>query len=125
MRSGVLQQFGCLYGDSYSLSRNILTQGILSGVRFVRIDCGEERIGLSFIHADFTENDEVRAKWEEAQATKAAKKAAREAEFEAQLELKQKADELVKAQAEETERAAAAGAEAAGEAQDTPQTEDL
>ena len=40
LRSGVLQQFGCLYGDSYSLSRNILTQGILSGVRFVRIDCG-------------------------------------------------------------------------------------
>lgn len=40
LQSGVLQQFGCLYGDSYSLSRNILTQGILSGVRFVRIDCG-------------------------------------------------------------------------------------
>ena len=39
-RAGYLQQFGCLYGDSYSLSRVIRSQGLVAGVRFVRIDCG-------------------------------------------------------------------------------------
>ena len=52
--------------------------GLKVEVRVVRVDCGEERIGLSFIHADFEENDEVRAKAEEAKAKKAAKKAAKE-----------------------------------------------
>ena len=52
--------------------------GLKVEVRVVRVDCGEERIGLSFIHNDFEENDEVRAKAEEAKAKKAAKKAAKE-----------------------------------------------
>jgi alpha-tubulin suppressor-like RCC1 family protein len=39
-RAGYLQQFGCLYGDSYSLKRVIKSQGLVPGVRFVRIDCG-------------------------------------------------------------------------------------
>ena len=46
-------------------------------VRIVRVDCGEERIGLSFIHAEFGENDDVRKNWAEAQEAKAAKKAAK------------------------------------------------
>ena len=52
--------------------------GLKVEVRVVRVDCGEERIGLSFIHADFEENDEVRAKAEEAKAKKAAKKATKD-----------------------------------------------
>jgi len=57
-------------------------------VRVVRVDCGEERIGLSFIHAEFEENAEVRTKWEEAQAAKAAKKAAKAAAKAAAAEAK-------------------------------------
>ena len=53
--------------------------GLKVEVRVVRVDCGEERIGLAFIHADHPENVEVREKFEEAQAKKAARKAAREA----------------------------------------------
>jgi small subunit ribosomal protein S1 len=56
--------------------------GLKVEVRVVRVDCGEERIGLSFIHAEFEENDEVRAKHEEAKAKKAARKAARKAKEE-------------------------------------------
>jgi len=48
-------------------------------VRVVRVDCGEERIGLSFIHSEFEENAEIRTKWEENLAAKAAKKAAKQA----------------------------------------------
>ena len=54
--------------------------GLRVEVRIVRVDCGEERIGLSFLHADFAENDEVRKEWKAAQEAKAARKAAREAE---------------------------------------------
>lgn len=53
--------------------------GLKVEVRVVRVDCGEERIGLSFIHAEFEENDEIRTKFEEAKAKKAARKAARKA----------------------------------------------
>lgn len=67
--------------------------GLKVEVRVVRVDCGEERIGLNFIHADFDENEEVRKAWAEAQEAKAARKAARQAAKEA------KADE--EAQAEE------------------------
>ncbi|MBC8329710.1 MAG: S1 RNA-binding domain-containing protein, partial [Planctomycetes bacterium] len=57
--------------------------GLRVEVRVVRVDCGEERIGLSFIHAEFEENDEVRAKWveqKEKKKAKAEKKAAAKAE---------------------------------------------
>jgi small subunit ribosomal protein S1 len=47
-------------------------------VRIVRVDCGEERIGLSFIHADHPENEEVLAKHAEALEKKKARKAARD-----------------------------------------------
>jgi small subunit ribosomal protein S1 len=77
-------------------------------VRIVRIDCGEERIGLSFIHADFDENVEVRAKWEEAQAAKAAKKAARQAAKEAAA-----AESSEEAAAESSEEAVAESSEEA------------
>jgi len=53
--------------------------GLKVEVRVVRVDCGEERIGLSFIHSEFEENDEIRSKFEEAKAKKAARKAARKA----------------------------------------------
>jgi small subunit ribosomal protein S1 len=52
--------------------------GLKVEVRVVRVDCGEERIGLSFIHADHEDNEEVRTKAEEAKAKKAARKAAKE-----------------------------------------------
>ncbi len=61
--------------------------GLKVEVRVVRVDCGEERIGLSFIHADFEDNDEVRAKWKEQKEkkkAKAEKKAAAKAEGEAE-----------------------------------------
>ena len=47
-------------------------------VRIVRVDCGEERIGLSFIHAEYPENDEVVAKYAESLEKKKARKAAKE-----------------------------------------------
>ncbi|KAA3610865.1 MAG: 30S ribosomal protein S1 [Planctomycetota bacterium] len=53
--------------------------GLKVEVRVVRVDCGEERIGLAFLHADFEENDEVIAKWKEAQERKKARAAARAA----------------------------------------------
>lgn len=53
--------------------------GMKMEVRIIRVDCGEERIGLSYIHSEFEENVEVKKNWEEAQAAKAAKKAARAA----------------------------------------------
>ena len=53
--------------------------GLKAEVRVVRVDCGEERIGLAFLHAEFTENDEVLAKHKEAQEKKKAKAAARAA----------------------------------------------
>jgi len=51
--------------------------GLRVEVRVVRVDCGEERIGLSFIHADFEENDQVREAAKEAKAKKAAAKEAK------------------------------------------------
>ena len=59
--------------------------GLRVEVRVVRVDCGEERIGLSFIHAEYEENDEVRTKFQEQQEkkkAKAEKKAAAKAEAE-------------------------------------------
>ncbi len=53
--------------------------GLKMEVRVVRVDCGEERIGLNFVHAEFEENDAVRASWAEAKAAKEARKAARAA----------------------------------------------
>jgi small subunit ribosomal protein S1 len=53
--------------------------GLRLEVRVVRVDCGEERIGLNFVHAEFPENDAVRAEWAEAKAAKEARKAARAA----------------------------------------------
>ncbi|HEX9795199.1 MAG TPA: S1 RNA-binding domain-containing protein, partial [Planctomycetota bacterium] len=53
--------------------------GLKCEVRVTRVDCGEERIGLAFLHADFEENDDVIAKWNEAQERKKARKAAKEA----------------------------------------------
>jgi small subunit ribosomal protein S1 len=60
--------------------------GLKVEVRVVRVDCGEERIGLNFIHADFDENEEVRKAWAEAQEAKAARKAARQAAKEAKAD---------------------------------------
>jgi small subunit ribosomal protein S1 len=54
-------------------------KGLKVEVRVVRVDCGEERIGLSFIHQDYEENDDVRAKHEEAKEKRAARKAAKAA----------------------------------------------
>jgi small subunit ribosomal protein S1 len=54
--------------------------GLKCEVRIVRVDCGEERIGLSYLHADFEENQEVLAKWEEAKEKKKAKAAKKAAE---------------------------------------------
>ncbi len=77
--------------------------GLKVEVRVVRVDCGEERIGLSFIHAEFEENDEIRTKFEEAKAKKAARKAARKAA----------AEEAANADAAPAEEAAKAPAEEA------------
>ena len=57
--------------------------GLKMEVRVVRVDCGEERIGLAFLHADFEENDEVQAKWKESQEKKKARQAAKAAKAEA------------------------------------------
>ena len=54
--------------------------GLRIEVRVVRVDCGEERIGLSYIHHDFPENAEIVKAWKEAREAKAARKAARDAE---------------------------------------------
>lgn len=67
--------------------------GLKVEVRVVRVDCGEERIGLNFIHADFDENEEVRKAWAEAQEAKAARKAARQAAKEAKADEEAQADE--------------------------------
>ncbi len=53
--------------------------GLRIEVRVVRVDCGEERIGLNFVHAEYPENDAVRVEWTEAKAAKEARKAARAA----------------------------------------------
>jgi small subunit ribosomal protein S1 len=78
--------------------------GLKVEVRVVRVDCGEERIGLSFIHAEFEENEEVMAKHEEAKAKKAARKAARKAKEEGAAEGGEGADQ---AKAEDAEDAPA------------------
>ena len=53
--------------------------GLKMEVRVVRVDCGEERIGLNFVHAEFEENAGVKTAWLEAKAAKEARKAARAA----------------------------------------------
>jgi small subunit ribosomal protein S1 len=53
--------------------------GLKLEVRVVRVDCGEERIGLNFVHAEFEENAAVHAAWAEAKVAKEARKAARAA----------------------------------------------
>lgn len=97
--------------------------GLKVEVRVVRVDCGEERIGLNFIHADFDENEEVRKAWTEAQEAKAARKAARQAAKEA------KADEEAKAEAPEEEASSdepiqAASVVSAAAAAAEPETEE-
>jgi small subunit ribosomal protein S1 len=92
--------------------------GLKVEVRIVRVDCGEERIGLSFIHAEFGENDDVRKNWAEAQEAKAVKKAAKKA-----------AKEAAKAAAEEEapaaeEEAPAAEEEAAADEEEAPAAEE-
>ncbi|RMH05406.1 MAG: 30S ribosomal protein S1 [Planctomycetota bacterium] len=94
--------------------------GLKVEVRVVRVDCGEERIGLSFIHADFEENDEVRAKWQEQQARKKAKAekraAAKAATEEKASEEKAQAAEGAPAAAETEGQESSAAAESAAEA---------
>jgi len=57
--------------------------GLKVEVRVTRVDCGEERIGLAFLHAECEENEEVIARWKEAQERKKARAAARAAAREA------------------------------------------
>ncbi|HBF23594.1 MAG TPA: 30S ribosomal protein S1, partial [Planctomycetes bacterium] len=53
--------------------------GLKVEVRVVRVDCGEERIGLSYLHADYPGNEELIKAFEEKQVKKAARKAAKAA----------------------------------------------
>ncbi len=97
--------------------------GLKVEVRVVRVDCGEERIGLSFIHADFEENDEVRTKWEEAQAKKAAKKAARKAKAEGEDEAEVEGENAEGAEAVDSDSEPAAETKAEVEAAAEPAAE--
>ena len=96
--------------------------GLKVEVRVVRVDCGEERIGLSFLHADFEENDEVRRQWQEAQERKKARKAASEAaKAEAQEGAAEQGAAVEQAGAPEpgaAQEEAESGGEPAGAAQD-------
>ncbi|MDP7062046.1 MAG: S1 RNA-binding domain-containing protein, partial [Planctomycetota bacterium] len=95
--------------------------GMRVEVRVVRVDCGEERIGLSFIHSEFEENAEIRTKWEEAQAAKAAKKAAKQAAKAAAAEAAEA--EAPAAEAAEAEAPDAEAAEAEAPDAEAPDAE--
>jgi small subunit ribosomal protein S1 len=96
--------------------------GLKVEVRVVRVDCGEERIGLNFIHADFDDNPEVRKAWEEAQEAKAARKAARQAAKDAKAEAEVEGDGEA-APAVEEAAVAVAEADPAPEAAEAPAEE--
>lgn len=94
--------------------------GLRVEVRVVRVDCGEERIGLSFIHADYEDNDEVRAKWQEQKdkkKAKAEKKAAAKAEQDADAAPAEEAAAEPEAPVEAAEVITPAPAEAEAEAE--------
>ncbi len=107
-----------------------LVPGMKVEVRVVRVDCGEERIGLNFVHAEFEENEEVLRQYREAKAAREARKAARKAAKEAEAAAAAAAPEEAAAEPSEPgpaeaspeEPAAAAASDEAG-AEAAPQPE--
>ncbi|MFQ5748211.1 MAG: 30S ribosomal protein S1 [Planctomycetota bacterium] len=51
--------------------------GLKIEIRVVRVDCGEERIGLAFVHADYPENEQAIEKYQQQKARRKARAEAR------------------------------------------------
>jgi small subunit ribosomal protein S1 len=51
----------------------IVKPGMKIEVRVIRVDTEDRKIGLSFVHADFEENDKLIAQYEQQKAEEAAK----------------------------------------------------
>ena len=67
--------------------KEVVREGMKVEVRVIRVDTEERKIGLSFVHADFDENDAIMAKAKAADEAEAASAAEAEAPAEAPKEI--------------------------------------
>jgi small subunit ribosomal protein S1 len=116
-----------LTDDRGAKAEDLLFPGQKVEVRVIRVDVEDRKIGLSFVHADFSENDEIVAAAKAAQAANAETAAAVEAEApaaeaEAPAEEAEAPAEEAEAPAEEAE-APAEEAEAPAEEAEAPAAE--